>query len=321
MDPLAEDRLLCKGNGDVAIHYDPKGNVTISGEYNMTSGGYLVTMKGDLLNKEFKIQNGSKIVFPGNFSDAELTLNANYSIPSVNLKDLDESFTTLASLNRTTFPVDCKLSVTGQISAPQVGFDLEVKNTSDDVQALVHNIIGTPDMLNQEVFYLLLFSKFYTPDYANSSQNNSGSELSSFASASLTSQLNNILASISDNFTLGTNFHSDKGDFSDVDVDVSLSTTLFNDRLILNGNLGYRDPSNRVGLRSSTNSFIGDFDVEYMINRTGTLRAKAYSHYNERDYSINNALTTQGIGFIMRKDFKTLKDLYFWRPKTFKKDK
>lgn len=321
MDPLAEDRLLCKGNGDVVIHYDPKGNVTISGEYNMTSGGYLVTMKGDLLNKEFKIQNGSKIVFPGNFSDAELTLNANYSIPSVNLKDLDESFTTLASLNRTTFPVDCKLSVTGQISAPQVGFDLEVKNTSDDVQALVHNIIATPDMLNQEVFYLLLFSKFYTPDYANTSQNNSGSELSSFASSSLTSQLNNILASISDNFTLGTNFHSDKGDFSDVDVDVSLSTTLFNDRLILNGNLGYRDPSNRVGLRSSTNSFIGDFDVEYMINRTGTLRAKAYSHYNERDYSINNALTTQGIGFIMRKDFKTLKDLYFWRPKTFKKDK
>ena len=219
----------------------------------------------------------------------------------------------MASLNRTTFPVDCKLAVTGRISAPQVSFDLEVKNTSDDVQALVHNIIGTPEMLNREVFYLLLFSKFYTPEYASTSQNNSGSELSSFASSSLTSQLNNILGHISDNFTMGTNFRSDKGDFSDLEMDVSLSTRLFDDRLILNGNFGYRDPANRVGLRNNNNSFIGDFDVEYLITRKGTLRAKAYSHYNERDYSINNALTTQGIGFIVRKDYKSFKALLFWK--------
>lgn len=313
MDPLGDDRLLCRGTGEILLHFDPTTNFTMSGEYNMTSGGYLVTMKGDLLNKEFKIQDGSRIVIPGSFSNAELTLNATYSIPSVNLKDLDDSFATLTSLNRTTFPVDCKLLVSGQIAAPQVSFDLEVKNTSDDVQALVHNLIGTPEMLNREVFYLLLFSKFYTPEYASTSQSNSGSELSSFASSSLTSQLNNILGHISDNFTMGTNFRSDRGDFSDLEMDVSLSTRLFNDRLILNGNLGYRDPANRVGLRNNANSFIGDFDVEYLINRKGSFRAKAYSHYNERDYSINNALTTQGIGFIVRKDFKTIKELMFWK--------
>lgn len=319
MDPLAEDRLICRGNGDISLHYDPRHDITIGGEYNMTSGNYLITMRGDLMNKEFRIQNGSRVMFPGNFSNAELDIDAIYSIPSVNLRDLDESFATLASMNRTTLPVDCKLSVTGQLSAPQISFDLEVKNTSDDVQALVHNLIGTQEMLNREVFYLLLFSKFYTPEYATASQNNTGSELTSFASASLTSQLNNLLGHVSDNFTLGTNFRSDKGDFSDMEMDLSLSTRLLGDRLILNGNLGYRDPANRVGLHNNANSFIGDFDVEYLINTSGTLRAKAYSHYNERDYSINNALTTQGIGFIVRKDFKSIKELLFWKKMSEKK--
>ncbi len=90
---------------------------------------------------------------------------------------------------------------------------------------------------------------------------------------------------------MGTNFRSDKGDFTDMEMDVSLSTRLWGDRLILNGNLGYRDPANRVGMNNNATSFIGDFDVEFLINTSGTLRAKAYSHYNERDYSINNVLT------------------------------
>ena len=278
-------------------------------------------MRGDLMNKEFKIQNGSRVTFPGNFSNAELNINAVYGIPSVNLRDLDESFATMASMNRTTLPVDCKLAVTGQLSSPQIEFDIEVKNTSDDVQALVHNLIGTQEMLNREVLYLLLFNRFYTPEYATASQNNAGSQLSSFASSSLTSQLNNLLGHVSDNFTLGTNFRSDKGDFSDMEMDLSLSTRLWGDRLILNGNLGYRDPANRVGLHNNTNSFIGDFDVEFLINTSGSLRAKAYSHYNERDYSINNALTTQGIGFIVRKDFKTIKELLFWKKMTENKKK
>jgi hypothetical protein len=114
---------------------------------------------------------------------------------------------------------------------------------------------------------------------------------------------------MSDNFTLGTNVRSSKGDFSDMEMDFSISTRFLNDRLLLNGNLGYRDPANQMEVNTGGNSFIGDFDLEYLITPSGTVRAKAYSHYNERDYSINNALTTQGIGIILRKDFNDLLDL------------
>lgn len=313
LDPLAEDRLICRGSGDLAVHYDPRRDITLAGTYHISSGTYGMSMKGDLMSKVFQLQNTSSVRFSGVPSEAELALDARYSIPSVNLTDLDESITTLGSLSRSTVPVDCMLAVTGQLSTPQVSFDLEVKNVSEEIQAYVHNVIGTQEMLNQEVLYLLLFSKFYTPQYAQSTQSRSGSEITSFASASITSQLNQLLGHVSNNFTMGTNFRTDRGDFSDMEMDVSLSTRLLGDRLLLNGNVGYRDPANRLGGANSSNSFIGDFDLEFLINNSGTVRAKAYSHYNERDYSINNALTTQGIGFILRKDFQTFHDI--WRRK------
>ena len=313
LDPLADDKLICHGNGDLALHYDPRRDITLAGTYHISSGSYGMSMKGDLMSKVFQLQNTSTVRFNGVPSEAELALDARYSIPSVNLTDLDESITTLGSLSRSTVPVDCMLAVTGQLTTPQVSFDLEVKNVSDEIQTYVHNVIGTQEMLNQEVLYLLLFSKFYTPQYAQSTQSRSGSEITSFASASISSQLNQLLGHISSNFTMGTNFRTDRGDFSDMEMDVSLSTRLLGDRLLLNGNVGYRDPANRLGGANSSNSFIGDFDLEFLINNSGTVRAKAYSHYNERDYSINNALTTQGIGFILRKDFQTFHDL--WRRK------
>ena len=313
MDPLAEDKLTCRGRGNLALHYDPRRDIQLTGTYNINSGSYSMNMRGDLMNKVFQLQNTSTVRFSGVPSEAELALDARYSIPSVNLRDLDEGITTLGSLSRSSVPVDCMLAVTGQLSSPQVSFDLEVKSVSDEIQAYVHNVIGTQEMLNQEVLYLLLFSKFYTPQYVQSSQGRSGSELTSFASASITSQLNQLLSHVSNNFTMGTNFRSDKGDFTDMEMDLSLSTRLLDDRLLINGNVGYRDPANHLGSARNRNSFIGDFDLEFLLNQKGTVRVKAYSHYNERDYSINNALTTQGIGFILRKDFKNFQDLFMKR--------
>lgn len=309
MDPLSEDLLKGRGTGNLSVRYDPRRDITLAGTYNINHGTYTMNVKGDLVSKVFQLQNSSFCKFNGVPSEAELQLDCRYNIPSVNLTDLDESITTLSSLSRSSVPVDCNLCISGPISQPLIRFDLEVKNVSDEIQAYVHNIIGTQEMLNQEVLYLLIFSKFYTPQYAQS-QSRTGSELTSFASASITSQLNQLLGHLSNNFTMGTNFRSDKGDFSDMEMDVSLSTRLLGDRLLLNGNVGYRDPANRIGTASNATSFIGDFDLEFLMNSRGTFRAKAYSHYNERDYSINNALTTQGVGLILRKDFRYFHELW-----------
>lgn len=311
MDPSSEDLLTSRGNGTLTIIYNPQRDLTLTGEYRINQGTYTMNVNPDVINKRFQLQNTSMVSFNGVPSEANIRLDATYNIPSVNLADLGEQVTALKSLSRTTVPIDCKMNVSGQLASPQIEFDLEVKNGNKEVDDLVHNAIGTPEMINQQVLYLLIFSKFYPPqDVQSQSQMRAGAELSSLASASIASQLNQLLNRLSDNLTLGTSFKSDRGDFTDMEMDLSLSTRLLNDRLLLYGNLGYRDPANRIGAMGNSSSFIGDFDIEYIINAARTVRAKVYSHYNERDYSINNALTTQGVGLIVRHDFDTFSQIW-----------
>lgn len=73
-------------------------------------------------------------------------------------------------------------------------------------------------------------------------------------------------------------------------------------RLIINGNVGYRDNKN------SSNNFIGDFDIEYKVIPSGKLRIKGYTHTN--DYNeFKKGLTTQGVGLIWSESFLNAKDL------------
>jgi hypothetical protein len=151
--------------------------------------------------------------------------------------------------------------------------------------------------MNRQIIYLLALNRFYTPDYMSTTK---GNELFSVASSTLGAQLSSMLGKLSENWSIAPNLRSDRGDFSDVEVDVALSSTLLNNRLRFNGNFGYRDKS------LNTNQFVGDFDIEYLLNRTGSWRLKAYNRYNDQNYYLRTAQTTQGVGIMFRRDFDKL---------------
>ena len=56
-------------------------------------------------------------------------------------------------------------------------------------------------------------------------------------------------------------------------------------------------------------SFIGDFDLQYLLYPSGNLALKVYNQTNDR-YFTKSSLNTQGIGIIMKKDFNNLRDLF-----------
>lgn len=153
-------------------------------------------------------------------------------------------------------------------------------------------------MMNRQIIYLLALNRFYTPDYIASTTRSN--ELMSVASSTISSQLTNILGQLSDKWSISPNFRSSKGDFSDMEVDLALSSHLLNNRLLFNGNFGYRDKS------LNNNTFIGDFDIEYLLNKSGNIRLKAYNRYNDQNYFVRSALTTQGVGVIFKRDFDTI---------------
>jgi len=85
-------------------------------------------------------------------------------------------------------------------------------------------------------------------------------------------------------------------------MDVNVSTRLFNDRLTVTGNLGYKNNS------TTNTNFTGDFEASYKLTKSGDLVLKMYNVTNDQYYE--QALTTQGVGILYKKEAKTFKELF-----------
>lgn len=309
MDPVGGDEIKAFGNGNLRLTYGSANNdLRMFGTYTLDRGSYNFTLQ-DIIIKDFTIDEGSKISFHGDPYAAQLDIEAVYSV-NANLSDLDESFLQDRDLNRTNVPVHALMKVTGDMRQPDINFDLRFPTLTSDVYRKVRSIVSTEEMMNRQIIYLLALNRFYTPDYMSTTK---GNELFSVASSTISSQLGSMLGKLSENWTIAPNLRSDRGDFSDVEVDVALSSRLLNNRLLFNGNFGYRDKS------LNTNQFVGDFDVEYLLNRRGTWRLKAYNRYNDQNYYLRSAATTQGVGIMFKRDFDSL--LSWLKPLRRKKDK
>ena len=294
MDPAAGDKITARGRGALQVKYESDDDeMLMYGKYEIDEGNYNFSLQ-DIILRDFKIKEGSFISFNGDPLAADLDISATYRV-NTNLSDLDKSFSTDRDLNRTNVPVDAVLSVEGNMTSPDITFDIELPTLTQDVERKVKSIISTDDMMNRQIIYLLALNRFYTPEYMGASGN--GGELAAVASSTISSQLSNILGQLTDKVSVSPSFRSDKGDFSDIEVDVALSSRLLNNRLLINGNFGYRDRSN------SSTTFVGDFDVEYLLSKNGNIRLKAYNHFNDQNYYLREALTTQGLGVVYRRDF------------------
>jgi len=306
MDPVGGDRIRANGSGSLQIGYNSDDdNMTMYGRYTLDNGSYNFTLQ-DLIIKDFSIRPGSTIQFNGDPYAAILDIAAAYRV-NANLTELDKSFATDRDLTRTNVPVDAMLLVKGEMQKPSITFDIEMPTVTQDVVRKVKSLVSTEDMMSRQIIYLLALHRFYTPEYTGTQRNNN--ELASVASSTISAQIGNAFGHLTDNFTFTPFFRTEKGDFSDMEVDLALSSSLFNNRLLINGNLGYRDHS------TSSTTFIGDFDIEYLLNRQGSLRLKAYNHYNDANYYLRSALTTQGVGIIYKLEFNDLRDLFRRKPK------
>lgn len=303
MDPVSGDKITGRGSGPLQLQYETENDEPrIYGKYTIAEGLYNFSLQ-DVILRDFQIRDGSSITFNGDPLAAILDIRAAYRV-NTSLTDLDKSFAYDRDLNRTNVPVDAMLLVSGPLDTPDIDFDLELPTLTEDVARKVRSIVSTNDLMSRQIIYLLALNRFYTPEYMDTSA--SGSEWTSVASSTISSQLGNALSQLTDKLSVMPSIRSDKGDFSDLEMDVALSSRLLNNRLLINGNFGYRDRT------TSTTTFVGDFDVQYLLDRKGNFRLKAYNHFNDQNYYLRQSLTTQGLGLEYRHDFNRF--LSFLRP-------
>ena len=116
------------------------------------------------------------------------------------------------------------------------------------------------------------------------------------------------------NWNIGANLSTGQDGWSDVEAEAILSGRLLNNRLLINGNFGYRE-----NVLANTN-FIGDFEAVWLLTKNGDWRLRGYNQTNDR-YFTKSTLTTQGVGLMYKKDFDDLRELFYWFSKKWKKEK
>lgn len=305
MDEKAGDYIDVYGRGPIRATYYNKGDFHMYGTYTVDHGIYKMSIQ-DIIRKDFELKNGGRIVFAGDPYDGDLDLSAVYVVNSASLSDLNIG----SSLSESSVRVNCILNFRGKVNAPEVSFDLDLPTVNEDEKQMVRSLINTEEEMNMQILYLLGVGRFYTYNYATTetaaTQSQSSVAMKSFLANTISGQLNDIISNAigSSNWTFGANLSTGSTGWSDMEVEGLLSGRLLNNRLLINGNFGYRDRP----IYTSTN-FVGDFDLRYLITPGGGVSLKAYSETNDR-YFTKSSLTTQGVGIMLKRDFSNLKDLF-----------
>ena len=313
MDLRSGDYINLAGNGHILANFYNKGKFQMYGIYRIDNGIYKMSLQ-DVIRKDFVFQRDGSIVFGGNPMQASLNLKANYTVPNVSLDDLSASSLGLANTR-----VDCIMNIGGLAGQPVVTFDFDLPNANEDEKKMVRSMVNTEEERNMQVIYLLGIGRFYSYG-AQYQEKGSGVQssmaINSFLSSTLSSQFNQILSNAvgSNNWTFGTNLRTGETGWDKLDVEGMLSGRMLNNRLLINGNFGYRESY------YSTNNFIGDFDIQYILTRNGDFSLKAYNQTNDR-YFVQSSLTTQGLGIQFKRDFNNWKEAFRRQNKNKNKDK
>ncbi len=313
MDNASGDYIALNGSGVIRASYYNKGRVDVFGNYLVDHGNYKLTIQ-NIIKRDFEFLQGGVIAFGGDPYQADLNLKAQYQVNSVSLSDLQLG----SSFSGNNIRVNCLMNITGTPGAPKVDFDMDMPTVGTDAKQMIYSIINSEEEMNQQVLYLLAVGRFLAPSSNNALSGSTGEKQTSLAmqsilSGQLSQQINNVLSTvINDNhWNFGANISTGDEGWNNAEYEGLLSGRLLNNRLLINGQFGYRDNVN------ATTSFIGDFDIRYLISPNGNFSVRVYNQTNDR-YFTRNSLNTQGIGFIIKRDFNGFRDLFGLKRKTKK---
>jgi hypothetical protein len=318
-DLKSGDIIRGRGNGDLKLQLDTKGDFTMFGPFEFTQGWYNFTLY-DIINKEFEIQRGSRITWYGDPYQGILEINASYN-QQASLAPLiqDPNVTNTPQLKRK-YPVQVLLKLEEFMLTPKITLDIVAKDLPKNIVipesgrsvnldiefAAFKNKLDDQELARQ-VFSLIVLRRFAPPESldATGSVVNSVSEL-------LSNQLSYWMSQVDQNLEIDVDLGSmDEDAFSTFQLRFAYTWKRFR----FTGDGTFNNTTNNSGIAGQQNasSFAGDWTLEYMLTADGMLRVKMYSRSNVNPVlsTVNNqnAFTT-GASLIHTQSFDQLKDLW-----------
>jgi hypothetical protein len=295
IDKSVGNVLSGRGNGRISLEAS-EDIFNINGDYTIDSGNYKFVAIG-LVSRDFLIQQGSSIRFGGDIMNSTLDINAIYRTKT-SLSTLISDTTSVA--NRRV--VDCGISITDKLSNPQLSFSIEIPDLDPTIKSRVESALSTEDKV-QKQFLALILSNNFLPDEQSGIVNNT-SALYTNVTEMMANQINNIFQKLNIHLDLGLKYQpNERG--NDI-FDVAVSTQLFNNRVVVNGNIGNKQYSSG----NTQNDVVGDIDIEIKLDRSGSFRLNLFSHSADQYTNYLDNSQRNGVGVTYQTEFNSFKQFF-----------
>ncbi len=295
------DVIKAQGEGILRFGMDKEGNITLSGDYTVERGDYLFTLQ-NVINKRFTIEQGGTIQWSGDPYNAIINISAVYRLKASLYDLLVDTYSNIYQSQR--ILVENKILLTEELSNPNINFEISFPTVEDRLVEELKQYFSTQEELNKQILSLVVLGKFYTPEYLRGTyEAQNPNVFGTTASELFSNQLSNWLSQISNNVDIGLNYRPGNQLTND-EIELAMSTQIFNDRVTLNGNIGNNNNPNTT----NNSQLVGDFDVNVKLIPSGKVQFKAYNRSNN-NLIYETAPYTQGVGFSFTEEFNSFNHL------------
>jgi hypothetical protein len=305
LDKKSEDVIRSFGAGDIKMEVNPSTNkFNVYGDYRVSKGDYLFTIQNfNLITKRFDFVEGGRVTFNGDLQKMNLDLSAIYKTTASLMALLADSTATT-----TRRQISCRLDITGNLLNPVLTLGVDVENLDAETRARVQSALNTEEKRTRQFLSLLAFGSFLADDQSTL---NADLLLMGSATGLVTSQINNLFSRFNLPLGFGFSYLPQQRGRDDV-FEVSFSTQILDDRIVINGNVGSGDDTQPIS---------NDFDLGIRLDSKNKLHFRAFTRSVDRyNDNVDNS-QRYGLGIMYQEEFNNFSELFerlFGKKKTKK---
>jgi hypothetical protein len=324
VDEANGDFVRMKGEAQLTAGIDKSGKITLTGSYEIDEGSYEISF--NLLRRKFEILKGSKIIWLGEPTRADVDVTAIYIANTSPLSLVENVITENPNFYKQKIPFEVHLKLEGELMRPEITFDIKLPenknysvggNVNEIVEVRLAQLRQEPSEMNKQVFAVLLFNRFVNENpFASGGGGgfNAGMMARQSVSKLLAEQLNDLAGDL----IAGVEINFDVQSFEDystgsaqnrTDLNVSLSKQLLNDRLkVTVGNNFELEGPQDANTGGGASGLAGNIALDYQLSRDGKYMIRAYRK-NEYEGELEGYIIETGVSFVIRVDYNHFREL------------
>ena len=323
MDPASTDSLVVRGEAALSFTIDRSGKMSLTGAYNLNDGSYLVSLES-VIKRKFDIDLGSTIVWSGDPYNANITIDARYTVRASPIDLVADQMSGLSEADKNGYKQRYRffvlLKLRGELLHPQISFEIQLPPEDKGILGGAVNqklamLNENESALNKQVFALLVLGRFIQENPLQTESGNGTSTLvratvGKYISQQLNQWSNKVLPGVDLNFDVQSYNEYQTGQAKGrTQVDIGLKKQLFNDRLSVELG-GSVDVEGEKASQNSASDITSDVTIEYKLTKDGRYRMKGFRH-NQYEGVIEGQLVETGVGVMYIRDFNKWK--YFFK--------